>query len=143
MEQMLGHLRALDLTDENGFLAGKILADLGVNVIKVEKPGGDPSRNTGGFLGGRPDPSRSLYWYSYNSNKKGITLDIESARGKELFLELAAGADFIIESFPPGYMDGIGLGYETLSHRFPGLSGHPSRPSAPRPPTAVTRGRIS
>jgi crotonobetainyl-CoA:carnitine CoA-transferase CaiB-like acyl-CoA transferase len=108
---MLNHLRALDLTDDKGFLCGKILADLGVNVIKVEKPGGDPSRNIGGFWGGAPDPEKSLYWFAYNSNKKGITLDIEKSRGREIFIKLVSTADFVIESFPPGYLDKLDQGY--------------------------------
>jgi len=108
---MLNHLRALDLTDDQGFLCGKILADLGVNVIKVEKPGGDPSRYVGPFWGGAPDPEKNLYWVAYNSNKKSITLDIEKAKGKEIFKKLVATADFVLESFPPGYLDSLGLGY--------------------------------
>ena len=112
---MLNHLRALDLTDDKGFLCGKMLADLGVNVIKVEKPGGDPSRNIGGFWGGQPDPQKSLYWFAYNSNKKGITLDIEKPRGREMFKNLVKTADFVIESFPPGYLDKLGIGYKDLS----------------------------
>lgn len=81
---MLKNSRALDLADANGFLCGKILADLGVDVIKIERPGGDPSRNTGPFYHDTPDPEKSLYWFSYNSNKRGITLDIETADGKEI-----------------------------------------------------------
>jgi len=108
---MLNHLRALDLTDDQGFLCGKILADLGVNVIKVEKPGGDPSRYVGPFWGGAPDPEKNLYWFAYNSNKKSITLDIEKSKGKEIFKKLVATADFVLESFPPGYLDSLGLGY--------------------------------
>jgi crotonobetainyl-CoA:carnitine CoA-transferase CaiB-like acyl-CoA transferase len=117
MEQMLKHLTALDLTDDKGFLCGKILADLGVNVIKVEPPGGDPSRNIGSFYGNRPDPEKSLYWFAYNSNKKGITLDIEKPAGRELFKKLVKAADFVIESFPPGYMDGLCIGYKELSKK--------------------------
>jgi crotonobetainyl-CoA:carnitine CoA-transferase CaiB-like acyl-CoA transferase len=112
---MLNHLRALDLTDDKGFLCGKILADLGVNVIKVERPGGDPSRRIGGFWGGTPDPEKSLYWFAYNSNKKGITLNIETAKGKEIFKKLVKTADFVIESFAPGYLDKLGTGYADLS----------------------------
>ena len=111
---MLEHCRALDLTDENGFLCGKILADLGVDVVKVEKPGGDPSRNVGPFWGDTPQPERSLYWFAYNSNKRGITLDIKKAAGQEIFKHLVATADFVIESFPAGYLDGLGLGFEAL-----------------------------
>jgi crotonobetainyl-CoA:carnitine CoA-transferase CaiB-like acyl-CoA transferase len=112
---MLDHLRALDLTDANGFLCGKILADLGVDVIKVERPGGDPSRRIGGFWGGVPDPEKSLYWFAYNSNKRGITLDIEIPEGRELFRKLIKTADFVLESFPPGHLDGLGIGYTDFS----------------------------
>ncbi len=112
---MLNHLRALDLTDDKGFLCGKILADLGVNVIKVEKPGGDPSRKIGGFWGCSPDPEKSLYWFAYNSNKKGITLDIEKSKGREVFKKLVKTTDFVIESFAPGYLDKLGIGYKECS----------------------------
>jgi crotonobetainyl-CoA:carnitine CoA-transferase CaiB-like acyl-CoA transferase len=134
MEKMLSHLRALDLTDDRGFLCGKILADLGVNVIKVERPGGDPSRNIGGFWGGIPDPEKSLYWFAYNSNKKGITLDLETTRGKELFRELVNTADFVIESFAPGYLDKLGIGYRDLSKNYPKLIWASITPFGPEEP---------
>jgi crotonobetainyl-CoA:carnitine CoA-transferase CaiB-like acyl-CoA transferase len=111
---MLSHCRALDLTDEKGFLCGKILADLGADVIKVEKPGGDPARGMGPFWADMAHPEKSLYWFAYNSNKRGITLNIETADGRELFKKLVQTADFVIESFPPGYLDNLGLGYDTL-----------------------------
>jgi crotonobetainyl-CoA:carnitine CoA-transferase CaiB-like acyl-CoA transferase len=113
-ERMLEGRRALDLTDEKGFFCGKILAELGVDVIKVEKPGGDLSRNVGPFWGDQQDPEKSLYWFSYNSSKRGITLDLEKEDGKRLFRELVKTADFIIESFSPGYLDKLGLGYPDL-----------------------------
>jgi benzylsuccinate CoA-transferase BbsE subunit len=112
---MLSHCRALDLTDDNGYLCGKILADLGADVIKIERPGGDPGRSIGGFWGDIPDPEKSLYWFAYNSNKRGITLNIETADGREIFKKLVKTADFVIESFPPGYMDESGIGYADLS----------------------------
>jgi crotonobetainyl-CoA:carnitine CoA-transferase CaiB-like acyl-CoA transferase len=112
---MLSGCRALDLTDDKGFLCGKILADLGADVIKVEPPGGDPSRRLGGFWGDIPDPEKSLYWFAYNSNKRGITLNIETADGREILKELVKTADFVIESFPPGHMDRLGIGYASLS----------------------------
>lgn len=118
---MLNHLRALDLTDEKGFLCGKILADLGVDVIKVERPGGDPSRQIGPYYKDIIDPEKSLYWFAYNSNKKGITLDIESQQGKQLFKKLVASADFVIESFAPGYLEKIGLGYAELTEGKPDI----------------------
>jgi crotonobetainyl-CoA:carnitine CoA-transferase CaiB-like acyl-CoA transferase len=118
---MLNHLRAVDLTDNKGFLCGKILADLGVNVIKVEKPGGDPSRFSGPFWGGQPDPERNLYWFAYNSNKKGITLEIEKPRGQEILKKLIATADFVIESFPPDFLDKLNVGYSYFHKIYPRL----------------------
>jgi len=114
---MLNHLRALDLTDDRGFLCGKILADLGVNVIKIEKPGGDAARKIGGFWGCAANPEKSLYWFAYNSNKKGITLDITQPKGQEIFQKLVATTDFVIESFPPGYLDKSGIGYKDFSQQ--------------------------
>ena len=116
---LLTHYRALDLTDEKGLLCGKILGDLGVDVIKVEKPGGDSSRNIGPFYHNIPDPEKSLFWFAYNTNKRGITLNIDTADGREIFKKLVSKADFIIESFPPDYMDKIGLSYSSLSEINP------------------------
>ena len=111
---MISACRVLDLTDEKGFLCGKILADLGADVIKIEKPGGNGSGRIGPFWRDIPDPEKSLYWFSYNTNKRGITLDIETADGQEILKKLVQRADFVVESFPPGYMDQMGLGYEAL-----------------------------
>lgn len=108
---MLSGLKALDLTDIRGYLCGKILADLGVEVIKIEPPGGDPGRNTGPFYYDEPDPEKSLYWFAYNMNKKGITLNIETRDGRKILLALVKKADFLIESFSPGYLEKLGLGY--------------------------------
>jgi crotonobetainyl-CoA:carnitine CoA-transferase CaiB-like acyl-CoA transferase len=99
--RMLEGLRALDLTDEKGFLCGKILAELGVDVIKVEMPGGDSSRKVGPFWHDQADPEKSLYWFAYNSSKRGITLDLEKEDGKRIFRDLVKTADFVIESFAP------------------------------------------
>jgi crotonobetainyl-CoA:carnitine CoA-transferase CaiB-like acyl-CoA transferase len=114
-KRMLGNCRALDLTDDKGFLCGKVIADLGADVIKVERPGGDPSRRLGNFWGDIPDSEKSLYWFAYNSNKRGITLDIATADGRKIFKKLVTTADFVFESFAPGYMDSLGLGYADLS----------------------------
>jgi crotonobetainyl-CoA:carnitine CoA-transferase CaiB-like acyl-CoA transferase len=118
---MLKGYRALDLTDEKGFLCGRILGDLGVDVIKVEKPGGDVSRNIGPFYHDETEPEKSLYWFAFNANKRGVTLDITSEEGKALFKKLLKKSHFIIESFPPGYMDKLGLGYQELSRINPGI----------------------
>lgn len=112
---VLAPFRALDLSDERGLLCGKILADLGADVIKVEKPGGDPARRIGPFYHDVPDPDKSLFWFAYNTNKRGITLDIETDEGKKLFRKLAESTDIVIESFEPGCMEKLGLGYPQLS----------------------------
>ncbi|TAK34429.1 MAG: CoA transferase [Chloroflexota bacterium] len=114
MTRQLGECRALDLTDAKGFLCGAILAQLGVDVVKVEKPGGDDARRTGPFVGDLPHPERSLSWIAYNVNKRAVTLNLECSDGKELFRRLAATADFVIESFAPGYLGSLGLDYEWL-----------------------------
>ncbi len=106
--------RVLDLTDELGFLCGKILGDLGADVIKIERPGGDPARNIGPFYKNDVHPEKSLYWFGFNNNKRGITLGLESSRGQEIFRRLVAKADFVIESFPPSYLDQVHLGHAVL-----------------------------
>jgi crotonobetainyl-CoA:carnitine CoA-transferase CaiB-like acyl-CoA transferase len=114
-KSLLNSFRVLDLTNANGFLCGKILADLGAEVIKIEKPGGDQGRNIGPFYQQKPDPEKSLFWFAYNTNKLGITLNIESENGQQIFRKLVKKADFIIESFSPGYMEKLGLSYANLS----------------------------
>ncbi|MBI5033325.1 MAG: CoA transferase [Chloroflexi bacterium] len=111
---LLDGYRALDLTNEIGFTCGKILAAMGVDTIKIEKPGGDAARNIPPFAGGVPNPEKSLYWWAGNTDKQSITLDIETSDGQALFRRLAAKADFVIESFMPGYLDSLGLGYAAL-----------------------------
>lgn len=111
---MLNACRALDLSNENGFLCGKILADLGVDVIKVEKPGGDDARRLGPFWKDVPEPEKSLYWFAYNSNKRGITLNLACKDGNRIFRELVKKTDFVIESFQPGYLRDIELDYDIL-----------------------------
>ncbi|MDM7999313.1 MAG: CoA transferase [Dehalococcoidia bacterium] len=111
----LSPYRALDLSDEKGVLCGKILGDLGVDVIKIEPPGGDPCRKRGPFYKDISDPEKSLFWFAYNTSKRGITLNIENPRGRKIFRKLVATADFVIESYSPGYMDYLGIGYRQLS----------------------------
>jgi crotonobetainyl-CoA:carnitine CoA-transferase CaiB-like acyl-CoA transferase len=118
---MLSCYRILDLTNEKGFLCGKALGDFGADVIKIERPGGDPARSLGPFYHDIPDPEKSLYWFAFNANKRSITLDIETADGREVFKRLVKTADVVIESFAPGYLDKIGLGYSTLSQINPGI----------------------
>jgi len=113
--RLLGGYRVLDLTDEKGLLAARILADLGAEVIKIEKPGGDEARRIGPFFKDEAHPERSLFWFAFCMNKKSITLDITKREGRDILRRLSQRADFLFESFPPGYMKSLDLGYEELS----------------------------
>ena len=112
---LLAPYRVLDLTDERGLLAGKILADLGADVVQIEPPGGSPARNIGPFYGDDPRPEKSLYWWAYAANKRSITLDLERTDGRALLEKLVGEADFLFESYDPGYLEKMGLGYERLA----------------------------
>src|ERR671922_2589346 len=103
--QALRPYRVLDLTQAIGWTCGKLLADLGADVIKIEPPGGDPDRRIGPFYRDAPHPERSLAWFAANTNKRGITLNVETADGQVLLRALTRDADFLLESFPPGYME--------------------------------------
>jgi crotonobetainyl-CoA:carnitine CoA-transferase CaiB-like acyl-CoA transferase len=118
---MLSPYRVLDLTDEKGWLCGKIMGDLGADVIKIEPPGGDPGRNIGPFYHDEPNPEKSLYWFAFNTSKRGITLDIEKDEGKKFLKKILKTADFVVESFPPGYMEKLGLGYKDLAKLNPSI----------------------
>lgn len=118
---MLSRYRVLDLAAEKGLLCGKIFGDLGADVIKIEKPGGDASRNQGPFYHDEADPEKSLFWFALNTSKRGITLNIETADGRGIFKRLVKTADFVVESFPPGYLDRLGLGYSALEKINPGV----------------------
>lgn len=121
MDGALDDIRILDLTSAIGMYAGKTLADLGADVIKVEPPGGDPARLRGPFYRDEPHLERSLRYFYHNTNKRGITLDLLTDEGRELFLRLAETADIIIESGKPGWMDSRGLSFESLKARNPGI----------------------
>jgi crotonobetainyl-CoA:carnitine CoA-transferase CaiB-like acyl-CoA transferase len=118
---MLNDLVALDLAGLQGQFTGRILADLGMRVIKVEPPGGDRCRAVGPFKDDVPDRESSLRFAFLNAGKESITLDIESADGREILLELAGRADVLIESHAPGHLAAAGLDHETLKARNPGL----------------------
>ena len=119
--RLLPPYRVLDLSGPEAVFCGKLLADYGADVVRVEPPGGDPSRSKGPFAGDEPGAERSLYFLFYNTNKRSVTLALSSRRGKELFRRLASGADVVLESSAPGYMDSLGLGYEALRADNPGL----------------------
>ena len=118
---MLNGCRVLDLTTERGLLCGQILGDLGADVIKIEPPGGSAVRALKPFFADETGPERSVYWWAYNRNKRGITLNLETSEGRDLFRKLAAKADMIIESDNPGHLSTYGLGYNDLRAINPAL----------------------
>jgi benzylsuccinate CoA-transferase BbsE subunit len=118
---MLTPYRVLDMSDEKALMCGKVLGCLGADVIKIERPGGDRARNIGPFYKDQVHPEKSLYWFYMNTSKRGITLDITKADGKELFRNLVKTADIVVESFEPGYMASLGLGYEDLCQVKPDI----------------------
>ncbi|MBI4241285.1 MAG: CoA transferase [Candidatus Rokubacteria bacterium] len=117
----LAPYRVLDLTDHRGSLCGKILADLGADVVKVEPPEGSPARRVGPFTQDREDPERSLYWWAYAANCRSLVLDLATPDSRARLLELARAADFLLESFPPGHLERLGLGWATLHETHPRL----------------------
>lgn len=117
----LSPYRVLDLSGELGWLCGKILGDLGADVVKVEPPAGDPSRLIGPFCHDRRDPHACLPWLAFNTSKRGITLDLDTTAGQNELRRLVALADFLIETFPPGYLRDRGLDWPALREINPAL----------------------
>ncbi len=101
MAGALDGIRVLDLSAPQGQYCGKLLANLGADVIKIEPPAGDAGRRIGPFLDDAPGGERSLFWWYYNSGKRSLALDIGSSDGLALFDSLAAGADVVLETHPP------------------------------------------
>ena len=120
---ILSDIKVLEVAHSlSGAFCAKLLADQGANTVKVEPPDwGDPARREPPFINGVPDPNGSTIFLAFNTNKKGITLDIEQPQGRELLLRLVADADVLIESFPPGHLESLGLGYQVLSETNPRL----------------------
>ncbi|TWJ13684.1 CaiB/BaiF CoA transferase family protein [Geobacter argillaceus] len=117
----LSYLRILDFTGELGPYAAKLYAGLGADVIHLEPMSGDPLRSIRPFYNNVAGKERSLQFIYYNAGKRGMVLDIESERGKEVFVKLCKDADILFESFTPGYLDGLGLSFDVLSAVNPKL----------------------
>jgi crotonobetainyl-CoA:carnitine CoA-transferase CaiB-like acyl-CoA transferase len=118
----LDGIRVLDLATPLAEAAGRVFADLGAEVIKIEPPGGCASRFTPPFVNGKEgDSEGSLFWRAWGLGKHSVVLDLEVAGDRERLLALARGADVLIESFTPGSMDALGLGPDTLRSTNPAL----------------------
>jgi crotonobetainyl-CoA:carnitine CoA-transferase CaiB-like acyl-CoA transferase len=101
--------------------AGKLLADLGADVVKIEPPGGDPARRRGPFPGGRPDPDASGLYLYLNTNKRGITLDLTVPADRDAFDRLVARADVLVHNVHPLERARLGLDFARLATGNPGL----------------------
>jgi benzylsuccinate CoA-transferase BbsE subunit len=105
-----GH-RVLDLSSSMGSFCGKVLRDLGMDVIKIEPPGGDAGRLEPPFAKGHAHREGSLRFAYLNGGKKSITLDIAKDSGRKIFLDLVAKSDVVLETFAPGEFAARGLGF--------------------------------
>ena len=121
--RVLDDVKVLELAGTlSGAYCAKLLADQGAPTIKVEPPGmGDMARNEPPFIGQGTHSDRGSLFLAFNTNKRGISLDLTQEQGRVLLLRLIHDVDVLIESYPPGYLDGLGLGYSALREVNPGI----------------------
>ncbi len=117
----LSGIRVIELADEQAEYCGLTLAGLGADVVKVEPPGGSPTRRIGPFYEDKPDPERSLFFWQYNRGKRSIALDLDREEDRAHFRSLLASADILLESTPKGQLDAWGFGAAALEKEFPTL----------------------
>lgn len=112
--QIYSNIRVLELTNEIGMYCGKLLAETGMEVIKIEPLDGDPSRRWPPFVNNIPDKEHSIFWLYHNTGKKSITINLNSEEGRHQFCKLAQESDVILESLPVGQMEEWGFDYTSL-----------------------------
>ncbi|MFQ5380792.1 MAG: CaiB/BaiF CoA transferase family protein [Dehalococcoidia bacterium] len=117
----LSGYRVLDLTGSRGQLCGRLLCELGADVIKVEPRVGDPARDLGPFYRSDEGPEHSLWWWAMNAGKRSITCELRLEAGREMLRKLAEKSDFFIETFTPGTTREMKLDYASLAERNPGI----------------------
>jgi CoA:oxalate CoA-transferase len=110
----LNDIKVLDLTQDRGQFAAKMLADMGADVIQVEKPEGSEARRQGPFKNDIPGIENSLYYLNFNTNKRGITLNLDAPAGQDIFKRLVKRSDVVIEDFQPGRLLSLRLDYPAL-----------------------------
>jgi crotonobetainyl-CoA:carnitine CoA-transferase CaiB-like acyl-CoA transferase len=121
MGALLEGLRVVELASDRAAYAGKLLGDLGADVIVVEPPGGHASRGYGPFVDDDPDPDRCLWWWHYNTSKRSVVLDLASDEDKARFRRLAATADIVLEGEDPGVLEALGIDHPSLRTEHPEL----------------------
>jgi crotonobetainyl-CoA:carnitine CoA-transferase CaiB-like acyl-CoA transferase len=117
----LDGIRVLDTSGESGALAGKILGDLGADVVHVEPPGGDRRARRGPYLGEVEDPEHSLAWLALHTSQRGITLDAGHPAGRDLWTRLVERSDVVLETARPGSLDASGVGWAAARKANPAL----------------------
>lgn len=118
---MLAPYRVVDMTDGRAELAGFVLAGLGADVVKVEPPGGSPSRRDGRQVPGEPEGLAGLRFQAYNRGKRSVVIDLDSDTGRTDFLRLVGSADIVVENAGPRGLDDRGLGFDALRTANPGI----------------------
>ncbi len=142
----LSGVTVVELADEQAEYCGLVFAGLGgADVIKVEPPSGNSTRNIGPYYHDRVDPEHSLYFWNYNRGKRSVVIDIETAEGQQQLLSLLEHADIFLDSTAPGRLAGTGLEPDALAEKLPPRLIH-SRMTPPSggkraPPGWTTRGR--
>ncbi len=120
-----GALEGVEVLDLTHHVAGpyctKLLADFGADVVKVERPSGDPSRRIPPFYHDETGPEKSLLFLYLNTNKQGITLNLKTRRGIAMLKELVRDSDILVENFAPRVMPSLGLDYTSLKEINPSL----------------------
>lgn len=121
MNALLSGLRVIELASDRAAWAGKLMGDLGADVIVVEPPGGHVSRSYGPFLDDKEGTDRCLWWWNYNTSKRSVVLDLQSDEGREQFRQLAASADIVLEGEDPGLLDALGIDHTQIRAAKPDL----------------------
>jgi crotonobetainyl-CoA:carnitine CoA-transferase CaiB-like acyl-CoA transferase len=118
---MLDGLRVVELASAHATYGGKLLGDLGADVVVVEPPGGHESRDYGPFADDEPGPERSLFWWHYNTSKRGVVLDLDTTDGRARFANLVRSADVVLEGEAPGRLAALGIDHDVLRAEHPEL----------------------
>ena len=108
-------ITVIELCGARGHFMGKLMGDMGARVIKIEPMGGSSERQIGPFMNDEPHPDRSLFFWSHNTSKESLEINIEDSEGQKVIKALAAAADVVLEDFAPGYLPSLGLSYKDLS----------------------------
>jgi benzylsuccinate CoA-transferase BbsE subunit len=121
MAALLSGLRVVELASDRAAYAGKLMGDLGADVIVVEAPGGHASRGYGPFADDDVDPDKCLWWWNYNTSKRSVVIDLHSDAGRDAFRKLVQSADIVLEGEDPGVIDALGIDHTQLRQNAPEL----------------------